>query len=109
VAVLQHGRLIALGTPADLAHQYGQRLRMEVEVAPDALPAALNILQAALGQEVISHENGTITMTGTPREAIPGLVASLVTAGVRLYRVAPQEPSLEDVYFALTGETVEGT
>jgi len=40
------------------------------------------------------------------REEIPGLVAALATAGVRVYRVTPEEPSLEDVYFALQGEEV---
>jgi hypothetical protein len=34
-------------------------------------------------------------------EAVPGLVAALVAAGVRIYRVTPHEPSLEDVYFAI--------
>ena len=37
----------------------------------------------------------------------PGLVARLVGAGVGIYRVAPQEPSLEDVYFAIHGESGE--
>jgi ABC-2 type transport system ATP-binding protein len=46
-------------------------------------------------------------VVGSAREAIPGLVAALVAAGVRIYQVAPQEPSLEDVYFALHGEEEE--
>jgi hypothetical protein len=41
---------------------------------------------------------------GVGRELVPGLVASLVGAGLQVYRVAPQEPSLEDVYFSLHGE-----
>jgi hypothetical protein len=32
------------------------------------------------------------------------LLALLVTQGIRIYRMAANEPSLEDVYFALHGE-----
>jgi ABC-2 type transport system ATP-binding protein len=35
------------------------------------------------------------------RSAIPGLVTALASAGCQIYRVSPQEPTLEDVYFAL--------
>jgi len=104
VAVLEHGRLVALGTPAELARQVGRSQRLELEVAPEGVPATLEVLQTHLSGAEAVQENGTITLTGIGREAIPGLVASLVAAGVRVYRVAPQEPSLEDVYFALHGE-----
>jgi ABC-2 type transport system ATP-binding protein len=52
------------------------------------------------------RQNGKITVVGADREAIPDLVAALVGAGVRIYGITPQEPSLEDVYFALQGEEV---
>jgi hypothetical protein len=41
------------------------------------------------------------------RQQVPGLVARLVEAGVSIYRVAAQEPSLEDVYFAIHGEPTQ--
>jgi ABC-2 type transport system ATP-binding protein len=104
VAVLEHGRLVALGTPAELAQRLGRRQRLEVEVAPEGVSATLDVVQTSLGIADAVQENGTVTVVGAEREAIPGLVAALVAAGVRIYRVAPQEPSLEDVYFALHGE-----
>jgi ABC-2 type transport system ATP-binding protein len=104
VAVLEHGKLVALGTPHDLARQLGRRQRLEIELAPEGLPAALEVVQTRLGLAEPEKKNGIITVTGADHEAIPGLVAALVGAGVRIYRVTPQEPSLEDVYFALHGE-----
>jgi ABC-2 type transport system ATP-binding protein len=104
VAVLEHGRLVALGTPHELAQQLGGSQRLEIEIAPEGLAAALGVVKDHLGIVEPAHEDGTITLTGIGREATPGLVAALVGAGVRIYRVAPQEPSLEDVYFALHGE-----
>lgn len=104
VAVLERGRLVALGTPAELARQLGCNLRLEIEVASDGVPVALNVLQTTLGITDLARKNGVITVTGGNREMVPDLVASLVAAGVRVYRVTPQEPSLEDVYFALHGK-----
>jgi ABC-2 type transport system ATP-binding protein len=104
VAVLEHGRLVALGTPHELATQLGRTLRLEIQVGPHGLPTALDVLRAAPHVIEPVHEHDTITIVGAEREAIPDMVASLVVAGVRIYRVALQEPSLEDVYFALHGE-----
>jgi ABC-2 type transport system ATP-binding protein len=109
VAVLEHGKLVALGTPADLARKLGRRQRLQIEVAPEGLPAALDVLETTLAIPKPVQEKGVITVVGAEREAIPGLVAALVGAGVRIYRVSPLEPSLEDVYFALHGEEEVGS
>jgi ABC-2 type transport system ATP-binding protein len=108
LAVLEHGQLIALGTPAELAHQVGRSLRLVVEVDPGNAPQALDAIRDTLGTAEISHEEDILTITGADREMIPQMVAALVAAEVQVYQVAPQEPSLEDVYFALHGEQAEG-
>ena len=106
VAVLEQGRLVALGTPAELARRLGRSQSLEIDVASEHVPAALEVLEARLGTTEPALENSTITVIGAERETIPDLVASLVGAGVRIYGITPQEPSLEDVYFALHGEEV---
>ncbi len=109
VAVLEHGRLVALGTPSELARRLGRSQRLEIEVAPEGVPAALDVLQSTLAVTDPVQENGTLTIVGIEREAVADLVAALAAAGVRIYRVTPQEPSLEDVYFALHGEEEVGS
>jgi ABC-2 type transport system ATP-binding protein len=119
VAVLEQGRLVALGTPAELAQRLGRSQRLQIEVGPEGMPAALEMLEARLGiadpamaalvvtSSVTTspeQEKGTLTLVGAEREAVPDLVVALVDAGVRIYQITPQEPSLEDVYFALHGE-----
>jgi ABC-2 type transport system ATP-binding protein len=106
VAVLEQGRLVALGTPAELARRLGRSQRLKIDVAPEGVPATLKILESSLGITEPAQENGTIMVVGADRETIPDLVATLVGAGVRIYGITPQEPSLEDVYFALQGEEV---
>jgi ABC-2 type transport system ATP-binding protein len=109
VAVLEHGRLVALGTPAQLAAQLGRSLRLEIEVDPDQVPVARDVLRSTLAAGEPEGEGGSLAVLGADREAIPDLVAALVAASVRIYRVTPQEPSLEDVYFALQGEEEAGS
>jgi len=106
VAVMEHGKLVAQGTPAELAHQYVKRLDVKIETAPEQIDAALEILSNAssLTRGLPRRTNGSLTLTVTGREAIPELVTLLVNQDIRVYRLAADEPSLEDVYFALHGE-----
>ena len=106
VAVMEHGKLVALGTPSELAHQYVKRLDVQIEMAPEQTELALQILSTAssLTRGLPHHINGSLTLTVTGRKAIPDLLALLVSQGIRIYRLASNEPSLEDVYFALHGE-----
>ena len=108
VAVLEHGRLVALGTPAELALKLGRSQRLEIDVAPEHVPTALEILRTQFGMTDPAQKNGTITVIGAGRETVPDVVAALVGAGVRIYGLTPQQPSLEDVYFALLHEEEGG-
>ena len=105
VAVMQHGQLVALGTPSDLTRQYVKRLDVDLEVDSGQMELALQILQE-LPQLVIGppkQEKDILTMTLAGWESIPELLSLLVKNGLRVYRLAPQEANLEEVYFALSG------
>jgi ABC-2 type transport system ATP-binding protein len=105
VAVMEHGRLVALGTPSDLTRQYVKRLDVDLEVDPVQMELVLPILRElphlVLGSPKKEKDFLTLTLSG--REAIPELLAVLVQKGLRVYRLAPQEANLEEVYFALNG------
>jgi hypothetical protein len=49
------------------------------------------------------RQKDTLTLTLAGWEAIPELLPILVQSGLRIYRLAPQEANLEEVYFALHG------
>jgi ABC-2 type transport system ATP-binding protein len=105
VAVMEHGRLVALGTPFELTRQYVKRLDVDLEVDPSQIDLALQILQR-VPQLVIDspkQEKDSLTMTLSGREAVPELLSFLLQNGLRVYRLAPQEVNLEEVYFALHG------
>jgi ABC-2 type transport system ATP-binding protein len=105
VAVMEHGRLVAFGTPSELTRQYVRRLDVDIEVDPAQITLAVQTLQE-VPQLVISkarREKETLTMTLAGREAIPELISVLYQKGLRIYRLAPREANLEEVYFALNG------
>jgi len=106
VAILEHGRLVALGTPAELTRQYVHRLDVEVEVAEEQIPTALDVLrnlpELVLGEP--AQPNGSLVVTINRHESIPEVLACLVQNHIRVYRLAPQEANLEQVYFTLHQE-----
>jgi len=104
VAVLAHGAIVAMGTPRDLAQRLARQARLTLEVEPGDEPivrAAVERLDRAL---VEATSPGELHVAGLDRERVPDLVADLVRAGARVYRLAPHEPTLEDAYFALQSD-----
>jgi ABC-2 type transport system ATP-binding protein len=106
VAVLEHGQLVALGTPAELTQQYVRRLDVEIEVSEEQVPATLNLLKSL--PELVAGEsskpNGALVVAINQREFIPEVLNCLVQHHIRVYRIAPQEANLEQVYFTLHDE-----
>lgn len=101
VGVMEQGRLVAVGAPHDLARQLMRALDVEIEVAAEDMVTAERTLVARPGLSCAAQRRGVLLVSGAERAAIPDLLAALVAAEVRIYQVTPQEPTLEDVYFAL--------
>lgn len=105
VAIMEHGKLVAMGTPSELARQIWKGTRVEAHLAGSTSEAKLRqVALPELARDVAwQGEEGLLSLWLPDMEAIPTLVESLVAAGIRIYRITPQEPTLEDVYFALHG------
>jgi len=93
-----------MGTPAELARRLGTRASIELDVGLDAEPRAVEILTNGAFTHLVEQGSGRIRLGGVAREEIPALVARLVGAGVPVFGVAAQEPTLEDAYFALVNQ-----
>ena len=103
VAVLENGRMVALGSPVELARELWKGMRLEVETSSGAIPAAIKALEALPDARDIVQEEGqpVISLSLNLRDQVPGVVSRLVAADVPIYRLTPKEPTLEDIYFAL--------
>jgi ABC-2 type transport system ATP-binding protein len=108
LAVIDHGLVIAEGTPAQLKAQVGGD-RLEVQLADasqgDAAVAALADFARAAAPE---REDGTVRVPLERRSgAIAAAVRRLDEAGIGIDDVAVRTPTLDDVFLRLTGHRAE--
>jgi ABC-2 type transport system ATP-binding protein len=98
VVVLQDGADIVNGSPDELTRRYWPHDVVRIG-AED--PTGLDVLEAHAGVLAYERNDGIATLRIDSPERVPDLVAALTSAGVRVMRVEPHEPSLEDLYFAV--------
>jgi len=107
VLIMERGRALAWGSPADLAQSVVAARIVEIEVPPEQRDSAVRALHAAGVGDVTAGPDG-LTIRVESREAIPAAVALLAHADIPIYRVAEREPDLEAAYFALHGRSTDG-
>jgi len=111
ITVIDHGRVIADGTPAQLkAKVGGERVRLTVAIQSD-LGLAASILarhatEAPRPEPVSRVLEAPVTAAA---RRMPEIVRDLDAAGVLLDDLAIRHPSLDDVFLTLTGRTSHGT
>jgi ABC-2 type transport system ATP-binding protein len=104
VAIVDHGRVIALGTPHDLIARLGGDHVIEFAVVdgqPTPDPGGLSDLP---GVRSARHEDGAVALqVAEPHVALPALLERLRGSGTELARLSTRHASLEDVFVQLTG------
>jgi len=133
IAIIDHGKTIAMGTPEELIARLGGHHVVEFAVgssdptlrqtrAKDGAPGrpvagATGRTEAGAPQGLDGHEwqklpgvesvraeNGSFALTvGEPAETIPALLAAVQKRGERVVRLTTRQCSLEDVFVSLTG------
>jgi ABC-2 type transport system ATP-binding protein len=109
VAIIDHGQLLALGSVVELKASLQREkvthiegvISSKAEAAVRALPFVLHATRAAKdGANLL-----TVVSTGG-REDLPKLIEVLTHSGALIQKLAPEEPTLEDVFIAKTGRTL---
>ena len=103
VLILRRGRLVADGTPGEVADAAALPIRVELEVDAEHVAAALRVVATRHGATAADLGGGRVRVEGLARDAVPALVAELVAGGASVFRVNPAQPTLEDAYVALYG------
>jgi ABC-2 type transport system ATP-binding protein len=102
IAVIDHGAVVAEGTPTQLKGSVGSgvlRLRL---ADPTQRPAALQVLRSHASGEPGGDPAALSTRVASPVHATD-LLAALAQAGVELADFALDRPSLDEAFLALTG------
>ena len=110
IAVIDHGRKIAEGTSRELKAEVGAGFLSVALADPSRLDAAATLLADSLGHEVNRNAEDThlSVMVDTPAAANAALSA-LIEAGFEVTDFEMGAPSLEEVFFALTGRPADDT
>ena len=105
IAIIDHGRLVAAGTPDELKSRAGRDV-IDVRIADTA---NLALAAGALGDDAtIDSERSRVALPvrDGPEELVAAIRA-LDSAGVALDDIALRRPTLDDVFLALTGHTTD--
>jgi ABC-2 type transport system ATP-binding protein len=101
VAIINHGKLVTQGRVTGLLKQDTFLL---VEAEPLAIVQEISE-RFGVSIEVVGPRSVKVAL---PAERTPELMASLVSAGARVYQISPQHSSLEQLFLELTSETHNG-
>jgi ABC-2 type transport system ATP-binding protein len=102
VAVVDHGKIIGLGSPRDLIASLGAEHVVDFATAGAALDDAE--LGRLPGVSRVHHEDGRVRLTvQRVHETIPALLALLAGRDARLSELTTHHATLEDVFMSLTG------
>ncbi len=107
IAVIDRGRIVAMDTPEGLKHLVSDLSVIEIEVfgLPEDTLAKLRQLPFIDTINVEDHDQRQLLLAHSPSgsEAVPELLAAM--DGVRVGKVVVREPTLEDAYVRLVGES----
>jgi ABC-2 type transport system ATP-binding protein len=107
IAVIDHGRVIAEGTPGQLKASVGAgslRLRL---LDPAQRPEAERVLAAELDGVHLEADPAALSAPCDDADRAAGAVAALARGGVGIADFSLGQPSLDEVFLALTGHPAE--
>ena len=99
VAILNQGKLLAMGTLTELRRQTAPGICVEVQFWQEAPPELAQELGRREGTLAVDSTSATWKVQMDREEHIPGMVAHLASRGAQILAVRPQELSLEEIYF----------
>ncbi|QOC23232.1 ATP-binding cassette domain-containing protein [Wenzhouxiangella sp. AB-CW3] len=106
ILVIDHGRVIARGSPDELKQEIGART-LDIRPAQRAdLDAVAGILTELTGVEP-KRQGGRLSVPATDRSLLPELVRNLEARGIEPAELQLRSASLDEVFLALTGEQAD--
>ena len=107
IAVIDHGRVIAEGTPGQLKASVGSGALQVRLLDPQQRPDAERALAGALGAVYLEADPAALSAPCADGDRAAEALAQLARAGVRIAGFSLGQPSLDEVFLALTGRPAE--
>jgi ABC-2 type transport system ATP-binding protein len=101
VAIIDHGKIVALDTPQNLIDSLGAENRVVFEVDGHLDEGSLRTVPGVVRVERIGER---VVIYGQKDGLVSGVVNVLETGGIHFENLRTEQPTLEDVFLALTGK-----
>jgi ABC-2 type transport system ATP-binding protein len=103
LAIIDHGKIIAEGSPAELIERLGGHHVLEISVSGNGVSGD-GMWKGLPGVQSVRHDDEIISLqVHEPHETIPALLAAVQQHGAKLEHLTTRQASLEDVFVQLTG------
>jgi ABC-2 type transport system ATP-binding protein len=107
VAILDHGRIVALDSPAALVHRLGGEERVVFNL-DETMPPALEKALSKAGRIEVEGERVTVHGNSNRETALVSrVVQHLSASGVRFRDLRTEQSNLEDVFLKMTGRVMK--
>jgi len=107
VAILDHGRIVAEGSPSELKARLGGR-RVVVRPARAGAAAHVEAILSRFGSAETTHDGCVRCRVDDGRVDLAVIVRALDQAQIAVASLEAHAPTLDDVFFAQTGRQLEG-
>jgi ABC-2 type transport system ATP-binding protein len=107
VAIIDRGKVIALGTPSDLIAGLGGEHVVEFALANGGTIAEEPLASLPAVREARAEAGGIALIVAHPHVAIPALLGLVQSLGFEMTRLTTRHASLEDVFVRLTGRHLQ--
>ena len=108
IVVIDRGKVIATGTPDELKARTGGQVLLVAPSDPGRLAETAVLLEALAGAEVTTEVGaGAVSAPVTDKALLPRVVRELDDRGIELAEFTLRKPSLDEVFFALTGRRAD--
>jgi ABC-2 type transport system ATP-binding protein len=102
VAIIDHGRLLKVGTPEELKRTVGEGDVLELEVSGLPIESAMRVVEH-IALTSSSSDHTIIIHARKAVDILPSIMETLKQAGCKVGEIRLRASSLEDVFISLTG------
>ena len=107
ICVIDHGRIIAQGTPLELKNQSGATSLVVTVSRHDEVSRAAELVRGTVGEVHVDADARRLTAPGAGVADLTRIAGALDGAGIEVDDLGMQRPSLDDVFLSLTGHAAE--
>ncbi|MEZ5292806.1 MAG: ABC transporter ATP-binding protein [Vicinamibacterales bacterium] len=102
VAIIDHGRVVDIGTPDELVRRHCPTTTV---VVTTATPSARAVFEALPGRPAVTADDGDLTIRGGP-DVVTAVIRAIAGAQIEVSGFRTARPTLEDVFLEVTGHAI---